>query len=57
MPPSVELTGHCHQRHPETGANVLEVMQGIRQTVDELNKGPLKREGLYLRQVMTKRTT
>ena len=35
----------------ETGANVLEVMQGIRQTVDELNKGPLKREGLYLRQV------
>ena len=35
----------------ETGANVLEVMEGIRQTVDELNKGPLKREGLYLRQV------
>lgn len=35
----------------ETGANVLEVMQGIRQTVEELNKGPLNREGLYLRQV------
>ena len=35
----------------ETGANVLEVMQGIRETVDALNEGPLKREGLYLRQV------
>ena len=35
----------------ETGANVLKVMQGIRQTVNELNGGSLKREGLYLRQV------
>ena len=35
----------------ETGANVLKVMQGIRQTVNELNEGSLKREGLYLRQV------
>lgn len=35
----------------ETGANVLEVMQGIRETIDALNEGPLKREGLYLRQV------
>lgn len=35
----------------ETGANVLEVMQGIRETVDALNEGSLKREGLYLRQV------
>ena len=35
----------------ETGANVLEVMQGIRETVDALNEGPLRREGLYLRQV------
>ena len=35
----------------ETGANVLEVMQGIRETVDALNEGPLEREGLYLRQV------
>lgn len=35
----------------ETGANVLEVMDGIRQTIDELNKGPLARENLFLKQV------
>ncbi len=35
----------------ETGANVLEVMQGIRQTIDELNAGPLAREHLFLKQV------
>jgi HAE1 family hydrophobic/amphiphilic exporter-1 len=35
----------------ETGANVLEVMDGIRQTIEQLNDGPLQREGLYLRQV------
>ena len=35
----------------ETGANVLEVMDGIRRTIRELNEGPLAREGLYLTQV------
>ena len=35
----------------ETGANVLEVMNGIRRTIGELNEGPLAREGLYLTQV------
>lgn len=35
----------------ETGANVLEVMEGIRRTVAELNEGPLARERLHLRQV------
>jgi HAE1 family hydrophobic/amphiphilic exporter-1 len=35
----------------ETGANVLEVMEGIRATVDDLNDGPLAREGLRLIQV------
>jgi len=35
----------------ETGANVLEVMEGIRRTIDELNEGPLDREHLMLRQV------
>ena len=35
----------------ETGANVLEVMDGIRRTIRELNEGPLSREGLYLTQV------
>ena len=35
----------------ETGANVLEVMDGIRRTIQELNEGPLAREGLYLTQV------
>lgn len=35
----------------EAGANVLEVMDGIRATVAELNDGPLKREGLFLQQV------
>ena len=35
----------------ETGANVLEVMAGIRQTIVALNEGPLAREGLRLTQV------
>jgi HAE1 family hydrophobic/amphiphilic exporter-1 len=32
----------------ETGANVIEVMDRIRETVDSLNDGPLKRAGLLL---------
>ena len=35
----------------ETGANVLEVMDGIRAAVAEFNDGPLRREGLFLQQV------
>jgi HAE1 family hydrophobic/amphiphilic exporter-1 len=35
----------------ETGANVLEVMEGIRQTMVRLNEGPLAREHLTLHQV------
>ena len=35
----------------ETGANVLQVMEGIRQTVADLNAGPLPRQGLILHQV------
>jgi HAE1 family hydrophobic/amphiphilic exporter-1 len=35
----------------ETGANVLEVMDGIRAAVEQYNSGPLQREGLILRQV------
>ncbi|MEE3258709.1 MAG: efflux RND transporter permease subunit [Candidatus Latescibacterota bacterium] len=35
----------------ETGANVLEVMEGIRRTIDELNQGPLARKNLFLTQV------
>ena len=35
----------------ETGANVLEVMDGIRRTIRDLNEGPLAREGLQLKQV------
>ena len=35
----------------EPGANVLEVMEGIRATIVTLNEGPLRRQGLYLRQV------
>ena len=35
----------------ETGANVLEVMDGIRATIRDLNEGPLAREGLQLKQV------
>ena len=34
----------------ETGANVLEVMEGIRQTIADLNDGPLAREHLFLQQ-------
>ena len=35
----------------ETGANVLVVMDGIRETIARLNEGPLAREHLYLTQV------
>lgn len=35
----------------EPGANVLEVMEGIRATIVALNEGALKRQGLFLRQV------
>ncbi len=35
----------------ETGANVIEVMKGIRQKIRQLNDGILKREGLVLTQV------
>ncbi|MFH1571521.1 MAG: efflux RND transporter permease subunit [Gemmatimonadota bacterium] len=35
----------------ETGANVLEVMAGVRQTIDELNQGDLDRQHLALTQV------
>ncbi|CCQ74150.1 efflux RND transporter permease subunit [Magnetospira sp. QH-2] len=35
----------------ETGANVIETMAGIREAVTELNKGPLPRAGLHLRQI------
>jgi HAE1 family hydrophobic/amphiphilic exporter-1 len=40
----------------ETGANVLEVMEGIRKTIRELNQGPLDRENLYLQQVYDETT-
>ncbi|MCA9167920.1 MAG: efflux RND transporter permease subunit [Planctomycetales bacterium] len=35
----------------ETGANVLEVMKGLREAVVQLNDGPLKRNGLIISQV------
>ena len=35
----------------ETGANVIEVMEDLRQAVKELQEGPLAREGLTLTQV------
>ena len=35
----------------ETGANILEVMDGIRGSIRDLNEGPLAGEGLYLTQV------
>ncbi len=35
----------------ETGANVIEVMEGIRETIERLNEGILKTEGLELIQV------
>lgn len=35
----------------ETGANVLDVMAGLRTAMDELNRGVLKSRGLYLSQV------
>ncbi len=37
--------------HRETGVNVLEVMEGLRQATEELREGPLKRAGLTLTQV------
>ncbi len=37
--------------HRETGVNVLQVMDGLRQAVDELQAGPLQRAGLTLEQV------
>ncbi|MCK4586027.1 MAG: efflux RND transporter permease subunit, partial [Gammaproteobacteria bacterium] len=37
--------------HRETGVNVLQVMDGLREAVDELRAGPLKRAGLSLQQV------
>ena len=37
--------------HRETGVNVLEVMEGLRQAAAELREGPLKRAGLTLTQV------
>jgi HAE1 family hydrophobic/amphiphilic exporter-1 len=35
----------------QTGANVIQVMKGVRQAIDELNGGLLKERGLRLRQV------
>ncbi len=35
----------------ETGANVMQVMEGIREKIDQLNGGILKKEGLLLTQV------
>jgi len=35
----------------ETGANVIEVMKGVRGAIDDLNNGPLPLENLKLRQV------
>jgi multidrug efflux pump subunit AcrB len=37
--------------HRETGVNVLEVMEGLKQAAEELRAGPLKRAGLSLEQV------
>jgi multidrug efflux pump subunit AcrB len=37
--------------HRESGVNVLEVMDGLRQATAELREGPLKRAGLTLTQV------
>jgi hydrophobic/amphiphilic exporter-1 (mainly G- bacteria), HAE1 family len=35
----------------ESGANVIEVMDGVRQTIKDLNEGPLPAAGLEMRQV------
>ncbi len=40
----------------ETGANVIEVMNGIRQVLNDLNKNTLPAEGLQLRQVYDETT-
>ncbi len=37
--------------HRETGVNVLNVMEGLREAADELREGPLKRAGLSFEQV------
>jgi len=37
--------------HRESGVNVLEVMQGLREAMAELESGPLKRAGLTIEQV------
>jgi multidrug efflux pump subunit AcrB len=37
--------------HREAGVNVLEVMDGLHEAVDELREGPLKRAGLSFEQV------
>lgn len=37
--------------HRETGVNVLEVMAGLKQAVEELREGPLKRANLTITQV------
>ena len=37
--------------HRETGVNVLQVMDGLREAVEELREGPLLRAGLSLEQV------
>ncbi|WP_164103513.1 efflux RND transporter permease subunit [Candidatus Laterigemmans baculatus] len=35
----------------ETGANVLDVMEGLREVTEKLNAGPLDQQGLYLTQI------
>ncbi|HEX9808273.1 MAG TPA: efflux RND transporter permease subunit [Alphaproteobacteria bacterium] len=40
----------------ETGANVIETMRGLRNVIDELNEGILKKEGLYITQVYDETT-
>jgi multidrug efflux pump subunit AcrB len=42
--------------HRETGVNVLQVMEGLRQAADELRSGPLKRAGLSFEQVYDETT-
>ena len=40
----------------ETGVNVLQIMQGLQQAVDELGSGPLSRVGLTIEQVYDETT-
>lgn len=42
--------------HREIGVNVLDVMDGLYQAVDELREGPLKRAGLSIEQVYDETT-